>query len=105
MTQVDKAGDALQTDIASFGETSRHVSEIASSAQEQAPGITEIDSAASQLDEATQQNAAMFEESTATSRILTDEARKLAEMVARFTISDHVAAAMSADDGDDRRIA
>ncbi len=83
---VDEAGNALQAIIGSIGEISRHVSEIASSAREQATGITEINTAASQLDEATQQNAAMFEESTAASRILTDEARSLAEMIARFSL-------------------
>jgi methyl-accepting chemotaxis protein len=88
VTLVDRAGEALQSIIAAFGDISRHVGEIAASAREQATGITEINAAASQLDEATQQNAAMFEESTAASRILTDEARKLAEMVSRFTVSD-----------------
>ncbi len=87
VTLVDEAGNALQTIIGSIGEISRHVSEIASSAREQATGISEINTAASQLDEATQQNAAMFEESTAASRILTEEARSLAEMVARFSLA------------------
>jgi methyl-accepting chemotaxis protein len=105
VTLVDRAGEALQSIIAAFGDISRHVGEIAVSAREQATGITEINAAASQLDEATQQNAAMFEESTAASRILTDEARKLADMVSRFTVSDGSSRQPADHEAEYRRIA
>jgi hypothetical protein len=60
------------------------VAEIASAAVEQATGLSEVNTAINQMDEVTQQNAAMVEESTAASARLTQEAEQMAELVARF---------------------
>jgi methyl-accepting chemotaxis protein len=84
---VNQAGNALQDIIAGVAEITRKVGDIAASAQEQASGIAEINSATGQLDGTMQQNAAMTEETTAASRVLTEESRKLIEMVARFRIT------------------
>ncbi|MDZ4319296.1 MAG: chemotaxis protein, partial [Phenylobacterium sp.] len=62
------------------------VSEIAASAQEQATGLHQVNTAVNEMDRVTQQNAAMVEETTAASHALASEARLLAESVARFDI-------------------
>ncbi len=84
---VDQAGEALKAIVTDVSEISNHVSEIATSAKEQSTGITEINTAIYQLDQATQQNAAMFEETTAASHSLTHEASSLQKTIARFTIN------------------
>ena len=99
-TQVDRgvklvgnAGDALKSIVASVNEMTEHVSEIAASAREQASGLEEINGAMGQLDQVTQQNAAMFEETTAATHTLNDEANALAETTRRFQTSRHAKSA------------
>ncbi|MFT4782844.1 MAG: methyl-accepting chemotaxis protein [Paracoccaceae bacterium] len=89
---VDQTGNALQSIAAAVKELSQHVSEIATSSRDQSTGIAEINAAVTQLDQATQQNAAMFEETTAASHALTNEAISLAETVSAFTTDaqDHL---------------
>ncbi len=81
---VGEAGEALRSIVASVSDISRHVSEIAASAEEQSGGLAEINAAVNQLDQVTQQNAAMFEETTAASHALTQEAEMLTRTMARF---------------------
>ena len=81
---VDQAGSALAGIVESVTEISRNVSEIAVSAREQSSGLAEINAAVNQLDQVTQQNAAMFEETTAASHALTREAETLTQTMARF---------------------
>ena len=63
------------------------VREIAASAQEQATGLAEVNMAVSQMDQVTQQNAAMVEESTAASRSLAQDAVELDRLMRQFEIS------------------
>ena len=81
---VGQAGSALSQIVESVSNISTHVSEIAVSANEQSSGLAEINTAVNQLDQVTQQNAAMFEETTAASHALTREAETLSETMARF---------------------
>jgi len=60
---------------------------IASSAREQSTGLAEINSAINQLDQTTQQNAAMVEQSTAASVSLTQETDRLRNLVCKFRLS------------------
>ena len=64
------------------------VAEIAASAQEQATGLGQVNTAVNQMDQVTQQNAAMVEESTAAAMSLKSEADELGNLVARFQIGD-----------------
>ncbi|MEJ2020410.1 MAG: chemotaxis protein, partial [Maritimibacter sp.] len=57
---------------------------IAVSSKEQSSGLVEINEAMNQLDQVTQQNAAMFEETTAASHALTREAETLTQTMSRF---------------------
>ncbi|WP_299867957.1 methyl-accepting chemotaxis protein [uncultured Roseobacter sp.] len=83
---VDKTGSALASIVSSVSEISKRVSTIATSAREQSAGLNEINTAVNELDHVTQQNAAMFEETTAASHALTTEADALAAAVARFKL-------------------
>ncbi len=64
------------------------VSEIASSAQEQATGLSQVNTAVNQMDQTTQQNAAMVEQSTAASHSLAQEADELSRLMGRFEIGE-----------------
>ncbi|MEO0989570.1 MAG: methyl-accepting chemotaxis protein, partial [Pseudomonadota bacterium] len=83
---VGKAGEALKTIVGSIGEISEHVQSIARSSSEQSAGLAEVNSAMNQLDQTTQQNAAMAEETTAASHVLNTEAKALTEATRRFDI-------------------
>jgi methyl-accepting chemotaxis protein len=89
---VGQAGDALKTIVSSVTEISALVSELASSSKEQALGLGEINSGVNLLDQATQQNAAMVEESTAASHSLRQEAEGLNTLVSRFQLGTEKAA-------------
>lgn len=90
---VGETGDALENILGSILEISEFVGEIASSAEAQSNSITEINTAITQLDTATQQNAAMFEETTAASQSLNGEATALTEAIAHFRTGEGAAQA------------
>ncbi len=81
---VAQAGQALEEIVDAVGGIADHVSEISGSAQQQSAGLAEINASINQLDQVTQQNAAMFEETTAASHSLTREAQNLTDMIAKF---------------------
>ncbi len=83
--QVGRAGTALASIVDRVAHISSLVSEIASGAGEQSTGLAEINIGVTQLDQVTQKNAAMVEESTAASNALHQEATTLGELVAQFT--------------------
>ncbi|KJF72890.1 methyl-accepting chemotaxis protein [Agrobacterium arsenijevicii] len=64
----------------------RHMTAIATSAAEQSTGLAEINAAVNSMDHATQQNAAMVEQSTAASATLAAETAKLRALVSRFRL-------------------
>ncbi|AQS64908.1 hypothetical protein AGRHK599_LOCUS3218 [Rhizobium rhizogenes] len=64
----------------------RHMNAIATSAAEQSTGLAEINAAVNSMDHATQQNAAMVEQSTAASATLAAETARLRALVSRFRL-------------------
>lgn len=84
---VGQTGDALNRIVGRVAQIDTLVNEIAASAQEQATGLAEVNKAVNQMDQVTQQNAAMVEESTASCHALATEAEGLAKSVARFIVS------------------
>ncbi len=84
---VDRAGQALENIVERVTHISSLVSTIADATGEQATGLAEANIAISQLDQVTQQNAAMVEETTAAGHLLSNDARKLAELMAGFAVS------------------
>ena len=81
---VNQAGKALTEIVTSIGKVASIVQEISSASQEQAMGVQEINGSISSMDEMTQQNSALVEESTAASRVLGQEAGKLTELTSFF---------------------
>lgn len=81
---VGQAGKALSDIVVSVQKISQNVAELALSAQEQSAGLAEINTATNQLDQVTQQNAALFEQTTAASHALTREAAALTQYMGRF---------------------
>ena len=91
---VAQTGAAFERIEAKVGEINGVVGEIVASAEEQATGIQHINVAVAQMDRATQQNAAMSEEATATSRALVEQSARLASLVAQFQIGRDSEAAL-----------
>ena len=85
---VGQSGKALERITEQVIGISTLVSEIAASAQEQATGLSQVNSAVNQMDQVTQQNAAMVEQSTAASHNLSDEAERMAQLVSKFGLGE-----------------
>jgi methyl-accepting chemotaxis protein len=83
---VGEAGGALTRIAAQVAELNGLIGKIATSATNQAAGLSEINSAVEQMDQLTQQNAAMVEEATAASHALSDEAGSLERLISRFSL-------------------
>ena len=92
---VDGTGDALNRIIVEITEINSLVSDIAASAREQATGLAEINTAVNQMDQMTQQNAAMVEQSTAASHSLAQETGSLSDMMGRFRIRQGASASLA----------
>src|SRR5208283_1443336 len=81
---VGETGKALGRIVEQVERLNSLVNEIAASAQEQATGLAEVNTAVNQMDQVTQQNAAMVEQTTAASHGLVAEAEELSHLVAQF---------------------
>jgi methyl-accepting chemotaxis protein len=81
---VREAGETMQEIVASVQRVSDIISEISASTVEQSQGISSVNGAVAQLDQMTQQNAALVEESAASAESVNEQARKLTELVAHF---------------------
>ena len=84
---VDEAGKTMGEIVASIQRVSDIVAEITSASVEQSSGIGQVGEAVSQMDQVTQQNAALVEESAAAAESLKGQAQKLVQAVAVFKLS------------------
>ncbi|NTG38963.1 HAMP domain-containing protein [Agrobacterium rhizogenes] len=89
---VHATGDALNAIEGHVSEINHRVLSIATSASEQAMGLGEVNAAVNQMDQVTQQNAGMVEETSAASAILASEATHLHELVSQFNLGQAEAA-------------
>ncbi|HEX5353546.1 MAG TPA: methyl-accepting chemotaxis protein [Rhodanobacteraceae bacterium] len=89
---VQKTGKTLVEIVDSVKKVTDIVGEIAAASQEQSAGIDQVNRAVMQMDETTQQNAALVEESAAASRSLEDQASDLSRQIAFFNIQHGEAA-------------
>jgi methyl-accepting chemotaxis protein len=85
---VTKTGDSLQQIVKEVEEIDGNVKAIVEAAREQATGLQEINMAVNTIDQGTQQNAAMVEESTAASHSLSKEVASLNELLQQFTLQE-----------------
>ncbi|MBV7427396.1 MULTISPECIES: methyl-accepting chemotaxis protein [unclassified Acidovorax] len=84
--QVAQAGQSMEEIVASVQRVSDLIGEITASSTEQRDGIAQVNQAVTHLDQMTQQNAALVEESTAAAASMRDQAQRLAEVVAMFNV-------------------
>ena len=83
---VNQAGEALTEIVGSIGKVAGIVQEIANASEEQASGVQEINGSIANMDEMTQQNSALVEENSASTRVLAEQAGKLSELMAFFKL-------------------
>ncbi|MET3853373.1 methyl-accepting chemotaxis protein [Rhizobium sp. OAE497] len=84
---VGETGKALDAIVHEVQEINQHVHAIAEAAREQSTGLQEINTAVNTMDQGTQQNAAMVEESTAASHSLATEAASLNNLLSEFRLT------------------
>ncbi|MGZ2503264.1 putative phage infection (PIP) family protein YhgE [Rhizobium beringeri] len=84
---VGETGKALDAIVAEVQEINQHVHAIAEASREQSIGLQEINTAVNSMDQGTQQNAAMVEESTAASHNLATEAAALNNLLSQFRLT------------------
>jgi methyl-accepting chemotaxis protein len=84
---VQQSADMLQQIVENTKRTSDAISEVASASTEQSAAINQIQTSIQQLNQVTQQNAAMVEEIVASSHFLNVEAKNLGQMVNQFKIN------------------
>jgi methyl-accepting chemotaxis protein len=89
---VNKTGGALAEIVAAIKEVADLVADIANASTEQAHGVEQVNRALTQMDEVTQQNAALVEENAATAKTLEHQAKAMDERVAYFQLADGAAA-------------
>ncbi|MEJ1963733.1 MAG: methyl-accepting chemotaxis protein [Gammaproteobacteria bacterium] len=83
---VTQSGQTLEQIVAAIKKVSDIVAEIAAASREQYSGIEQVNKAVMQMDEMTQQNAALVEEATAASHSMADQARTLNQMMAGYRV-------------------
>ncbi|TWF57329.1 methyl-accepting chemotaxis protein [Neorhizobium alkalisoli] len=88
---VSATGSALQTIQQHVVAINGQLDAIATSAREQSVGLNEVNIAVNQMDQVTQQNAAMVEEANAATETLAGEANRLRDLLRRFDIGERAA--------------
>ena len=85
---VEQAGNTMEEVVSSVRRVTDIVGEITSAGQEQSDGIEQINLAITQMDETTQQNAALVEQAAAAAQSLQDQASHLAQVVGVFKLDE-----------------
>jgi methyl-accepting chemotaxis protein len=93
---VTQSGQTLDHIVTAVKKVSDIVGEIAGASREQSAGIEQVNKAVVQLDEMTQQNAALVEQASAASQSMADQAKGLSQMMERYQVSAQAAAAAAA---------
>ena len=90
-TLVHSAGTAMTGIVGEVNRVADLIATISSATREQSTGISQIGSAVSQIDQTTQQNAALVEEMAAAAATLNEQANALVQSVAVFQVADGAA--------------
>ncbi len=83
---VDKAGQTMHEIVDSIGHVTRIMGQISSASEEQSQGIAQVNDAITQMDQVTQQNAALVEEAAAAAGSLQEQSGKLHELMSVFKL-------------------
>jgi len=89
---VDESGSTLSEIVNSVKKVSDIIAEIAVASEEQSSGISQVNQAVTQMDQMTQQNAALVEEAAAASESMDEESRALIELMQFFNVGDALGA-------------
>jgi methyl-accepting chemotaxis protein I, serine sensor receptor len=100
---VLETGTSLKSIGVYVAQINQLMAAIATAAREQSSGLAEINTAVNQMDQATQQNAAMVEQSTAAAASLSSEASRLRDLVNQFQL-DSVASGADLKRQDNRPV-
>jgi methyl-accepting chemotaxis protein len=84
--QVDHAGETVRSIVDEVNKVSALIAEISDASSSQSDGIEQVGSAVTLLDQMTQQNAALVEQSAAAAESLKEQSARLAELVTRFKL-------------------
>ena len=84
--QVAQAGESMQDIVTSIRRVTDLIAEITASASEQRDGISQVNQAVGNLDQMTQQNAALVEQSSAAASSMHEQAQRLAAVVSMFNL-------------------
>ncbi len=84
---VTLSGQTLDDIMQAVKKVSDIIAEIAAASQEQSAGIGQVNKAITQMDDMTQQNAALVEQTAAASKALEEQSHSLVELVARFKLA------------------
>ncbi|MBQ0131893.1 MAG: HAMP domain-containing protein [Comamonas sp.] len=97
--QVAQAGSNMEEIVSSVRRVTDLIGEITASASEQRDGFLQVNTAVSNLDQMTQQNAALVEESSAAANAMSDQAQRLLKAVAIFDVGtlSHTSSAQPAN--------
>lgn len=95
---AERAGGLLEAMVPNIRKTADLVQEITASSEEQATGVSQVNSAMGQLDQVSQQSAASSEELAATSEELSANAEQLQKIIGFFTLEDGQHAVARASD-------
>ncbi|RKZ88318.1 MAG: hypothetical protein DRR19_12685, partial [Candidatus Parabeggiatoa sp. nov. 1] len=85
---ANQSGDKLGEIVTSVKKVSDIINEISAASQEQSSGIHQVNKAITQMDEMTQQNAALVEEAASASESMKDQAQSLQQQVAFFNVGN-----------------
>lgn len=85
---VDDAGSTMKDIVDAIGQVTSIMTEISAASAEQRSGIEQVNTAITQIDEVTQQNAALVEEAAAAAESTEEQARSLVSSVSLFKLSD-----------------
>ncbi len=86
---VDQAGNTMKEVVASIKRVTDIMGEITAASVEQSAGVSQVGEAITQMDQATQQNAALVEESAAAAESLKNQSQQLVQAVSVFKLSAH----------------
>ncbi|GLI36956.1 cache domain-containing protein [Geobacter hydrogenophilus] len=85
---VEEAGETTREIVTSIKRVADIMAEISAASIEQSSGIEQVNTAITQMDDVTQQNAALVEEAAAAAEALEDQARTMVSTVSRFKLAD-----------------
>jgi len=88
---VDKAGQTMAEIVTSIGRVTQIMTQISNASDEQSQGIAQVNDAITQMDQVTQQNAALVEQAAAAAESMQEQSAKLADVVSVFKLAGGLA--------------